>query len=119
MQRRSSNKYNATRCEFGGYKFDSKKEVERFIVLREWEKLGKITGLKVHPKFTLLEGYTDNQGKRERAITYTADFAYMDGGRHVVEDVKGKATAKERSYVLRRKILKWRYKEIVFKEVIL
>ena len=41
----------------------------------------------------------------ERAVTYTADFVYLDrDGRQVVEDSKGMRT---QQYVIRRKLMLW------------
>ena len=42
-----------------------------------------------------------------------ADFRYEENGKLVVEDVKGVRT---REYILKRKMFKYRYPEIEFRE---
>ena len=98
--RGKSNKYNARKTTVCGRIFDSKREEEWYMILCEKQRLGKIKH--VEPTYTLLEGSRDNQGNKQRAITYTADFfvTYADG-RHEVIEVKGVRT---RDYVLRKKL---------------
>ena len=77
----------------------------------------RIKHLECQPTYTLLEGSRDNQGNKQRAITYTADFfvTYADG-RHEVIEVKGVRT---RDYVLRKKLFlhMMRETDIIFREV--
>lgn len=77
------NKYNAKKIELYGIKFDSKKESVRYLFLKEEERQGKISNLKVHPKYPL-----NINGKK--VAEYWPDFEYIDinGIKHV-EDVKG------------------------------
>ena len=92
------NKYNAIKCEYKGIKFDSKKELRRYLELEILVKNNYIANLEIHPRFDLMV----NGVKIGR---YTADFRYLDqSGVSVVEDVKSKAT-KTRDYMLRKKIL--------------
>ena len=52
--------------------------------------------------------YTDQEGRRVRAIRYRADFTYRErDGRLVVEDVKSKPT-RTREYLIKRKLMKER-----------
>jgi len=44
----------------------------------------------------------------------TADFVYEENGKTVVEDVKGVRT---RDYILKRKLFKYNYPDIQFREV--
>lgn len=61
---------------------DSKAEAARWNELRLLERDGQITGLRFHPRYKLPGG-----------VVYEADSDYYEGGRLVVEDVKGgKAT---------------------------
>lgn len=80
------NKYRAVKTWVGDIRFDSRREAERYKVLKLLEKAGKIRGLELQPKFPLLV-------KGERVGTYTADFEYLeeDGGEWltVIEDCKG------------------------------
>lgn len=111
------NKYNAKRitCEHGT--FDSKKEFKRFLDLREKERRGEITDLRrqvpfeLIPKTRLPRPYIN--GKRmkysEQAVKYFADFTYYRDGEFIVEDVKSKATAHKDSYILKKKLMLYRY----------
>ena len=62
--------------------FDSMAELKRFGELRLLEKAGQISSLVRQPKFALSAG-------GQRIGHYIADFRYIEGGREVVEDVKG------------------------------
>ena len=87
------NKYNARKTIINGITFDSKREAERYMVLKSRHDAGEITLLEIHPKFELIPSFKDSKGETHRAITYTADFEYMDNAyNHVVEDVKGVET---------------------------
>lgn len=107
-------KYGNRRVMEDGYLFDSMAERDHYIGLKLLQLAGDIQQLQVHPRFILLEGFT-YRGKRERAIVYEADFAYMEGGEHVVADVKGARTA---VYAIKRKLLLARYPHIEFREIL-
>ena len=117
VQSRKKNKYNARKTMVCGHTFDSKREAEWYMMLREKLRLGEIKHLECQPTYTLLEGFRDNQGKPQKPITYTSDFLveYDDGRREVIE-VKG---VKTRDYVLRKKLFLHMMKDtdIVFREV--
>lgn len=104
-------KYHSKKTEVDGILFDSKKEAERYITLSLWEKAGTIKGLEIQKRFELLPKQLD-----ERAVTYRADFYYFDtvSERWTAEDVKGYKT---KDYILKRKLFKYRYPEIIFVEV--
>jgi hypothetical protein len=78
-----------------GHVFDSGAERDRYLFLRAAEEQGRIAGLRVHPKYVLVDAWDDALGEnypdntRRARITYTADFEYLDAGRLVIEDVKG------------------------------
>jgi hypothetical protein len=91
------NKFNAKKQIYKGLKFDSKKELKRFVELDHLLRAREISNLEIHPRFDLMV----NGVKIGR---YTADFRYNKGNEVVVEDVKSKAT-KTRDYMLRKKIL--------------
>nr|DAL05198.1 MAG TPA: Endonuclease [Caudoviricetes sp.] len=116
-QRKKPNKYNARKTTVCGRTFDSKRESEWYMMLREKHRLGKIKHFECQPTYTLLEGFRDNQGKQQKPITYTPDFLveYDDGRREVIE-VKGVRT---RDYLLRKKLFLYmmRKTDIVFREV--
>jgi len=106
-------KYGNRRVTEDGYVFDSVAERNHYLGLKRLQLAGDIQQLQVHPRFILQEGFT-YRGKRERAIVYEADFAYMEGGEHVVADVKGARTA---VYAIKRKLLLARYPHIKFQEI--
>lgn len=97
-----------------GIVFDSKREAARYLELRAMERAGLISELELQPEFELQEAFT-RAGKRERAITYRADFRYRDdeSGHWIVEDVKGMRTE---VYRIKRKLLLHQYPEINFRE---
>ena len=82
------NKFNAHPCYVYGIKFASKAEMERYLLLRDRQNKGEISGLECQKKFTIVE--PQNYGrKRIRERYYIADFAYYEKGKLIVEDVKG------------------------------
>ena len=111
------NKYNARKTTVCGHTFDSKREAEIYLDLLSRKQHGEIVRIRLQPSYTLLEGFRDNQGNKQRAITYTADFfvTYADG-RHEVIEVKGMRT---RDYLLRKKLFLYAMREtdILFREV--
>jgi len=88
------NKYNARKVKDDGYTFDSKAEHRRYCELKLLQAAGEISSLRVHPKYELMPGFTDWTGKRQRNISYIADFEYLEqpSMNLVVEDVKSKPT---------------------------
>lgn len=105
-----AHKYNAQAVTVDGHRFDSKAEMRRYLDLRLLLADGQIDDLVLQPRFTLLDAFTDNAGKHQRAIVYVADFAYTDrDGNRVVEDVKGVETAVFR---LKKKLFLARYPEL-------
>lgn len=92
-------KYNNIKTVVDGITFDSKKEAQRYQVLKMLERAGAITDLKCQVAFELIP---KQQG--ERAVKYIADFVYKENGKVVVEDVKGKRT---QVYILKRKLMLW------------
>lgn len=98
---RSTNKYGAVKVTVDGITFDSRAEEKRYGQLKILQDAGEIVGLTCHPRFELIPGAVID-GKMERGISYTADFAYIEHGKFVVEDVKGVAT---RDYELRKKMM--------------
>lgn len=112
------NKYRNTKIIIDGIEFASKKEGLRYKELKLLERAGLIKELKMQTSFELQPSFKKN-GKTIRAITYKSDFDYYTkDGRHVVEDVKSKATEKDKVYRLKRKMLQYKYNNIEFKEII-
>lgn len=99
-------------------KFDSDKEFEYYLILKDRLKRGEITNLKRQVSIEIQEAFIDKDGNKIQAITYIADFTYSDvkdgnyyGDFHIV-DVKGMKTD---VYKLKKKLLA--YKGIYIEEV--
>lgn len=102
-------KYRNVKATVDGITFDSKKEANRYIQLRLLERSGHISDLRCQVKYELIPKQKD-----ERKAEYIADFVYSEGGKTIAEDVKGYATA---VYKLKRKLFKYKYPDIEFREV--
>jgi len=106
-----NNKFNAKKQIYKGLKFDSKKELHRYLVLEKLLKGKAISNLELHPVYPLMV----NGIKIGR---YTADFRYKNqNGETIIEDVKSKAT-KTRDYMIRKKILATYNPPINIKEIL-
>lgn len=92
------NKYGNKPTTLDGIRFDSKKEAARYAELKLLEQAGAITKLELQPAFALRVNGHDC-GK------YVGDFSYREGGRMVVEDVKGGNATKTPLYKLKRKLM--------------
>jgi hypothetical protein len=110
-----------------GEKFDSQKEWRRWNELKLLEKAGEISRLERQKKFELIPSFKTTSGKKERAMSYFADFYYYDmtdDRRHanqkytrwVVEDVKSPITRKDKVYQIKRKLMAF-LKGIEIKEI--
>ena len=95
------NKYKNKHAEYNGIFFDSKKERDRYIILKNAENNGIISELKLQPSFTLVPAIYHEEAVQLKTkqktvrkcdqlpITYKADFSYIKDGNLIVEDVKG------------------------------
>lgn len=110
------NKYHAEKAFVGEKRFDSRFEAQRYQELVNLEKAGKITNLQTQVPFELQPGYTNNQGKKIRPITYLADFTYSEGDLLIVEDTKSPATRTE-VYKIKKKLFEARFPEYIFREI--
>lgn len=116
------NKYGNRKVVIDGIEFHSRKEARRYQELLLLEKAGAIQDLRRQVPFELIpaqyeEVYTGEYYKRgprmgepkkkrvcvEKAVTYYADFVYIEGGETVVEDTKGFKTPE---YILKRKLMR-------------
>lgn len=115
------NKYrNHKTVTIDGEVFDSHREARRYYDLKLLEQCGAISGLRRQVSFELLPAQREvcyekykkgrkkgqfKEGKLiEKAVTYIADFVYIDTktGKPVVEDVKGMRT---KDYIIKRKLM--------------
>ena len=103
----STSKYHNKLVGLDGYKFASKKERLRYVILKDMASKGEITCLKIHPRY-LLQGAFDKNGKHYRPIYYIADFEYLaKTGQVIVEDVKG--FRKEKVFLLKQKLFEKKF----------
>ena len=112
MFRRNFSKYHTRKAiSSDGKKFDSNAELRRYNELRLTQQAGKISNLERQIEFTLQPAFTKN-GKKWRAITYRADFQYIDSSGVVVEDVKGFATPE---FKLKQKMFEFKFPNLTLK----
>ena len=107
-------KYNNRKVTYQGLTFDSKKEYEYYLILKDKEKRGLVFNIKRQVPLEIQPAFTDKSGVKHRAITYKADFVYTDrvSGKVRYIDVKGFRTE---VYKLKKKLLA--YKGIIIEEV--
>ena len=110
-------KYGSVKCHFMGEKFDSMREMKRYIFLLGEQKEGRITNLRRQVRFVLFpDEYKEvvkqlkTKAKIERkrsyiGITYNADFVYEHNGQTIVEDVKINPRLIPKEYVLKEKMM--------------
>jgi len=94
--------------ELGKKKGDSIGELRRYEELKLLEKAGEIKDLEFQKSFLLQEPFVDNQGKKHRAITYIADFAYKENCITIIEDFKGFET---KDFKIKKKLLLYKFKD--------
>lgn len=114
------NKYGNKKIEYCGEVFDSKRECYRYMDLKLLESCGAISDLKRQVVYELIPVQREKSTKLykkgrkkgqpiegkviEKAVTYIADFVYIDSatGKEVVEDAKGMRT---KDYIIKRKLM--------------
>lgn len=107
----SKTKYHNKKTKIDDMIFDSKKEALRYKELKILEKSGLISDLKTQVRFLICPKSREN--KRERF--YIADFTYTENGKTVIEDVKSKATLKDKVFSLKWALMQWQYPEYEYK----
>ena len=123
IKRKKGERYNHTKVEANGLKFDSKKEYQRYLVLKEAEDNRLITDLRTQVKYELIpavvEEYIEHLKTKDKiktrtlqlAITWTADFVYIKDGEEVVEDVKPSKSLLSDRFVIKEKLFFWKYRK--------
>ena len=84
----ATNKHHNQRVKHDDIWFDSRKECNRYNILKVAQASGYISNLKVHPRYVLNEA-CEVQGVKQQAVTYAPDFEYEHEGQIITEDVKG------------------------------
>ncbi|ACC71082.1 DUF1064 domain-containing protein [Paraburkholderia phymatum] len=102
-------KYRNEKCESGGIKFDSKREMMRWHDLVQMQARGEISELELQVPFILAEPVMIG-GRKRPALRYVADFVYERNGEQVIEDVKGRITE---GYRIKRHLMAARGLKIV------
>lgn len=125
------NKYHNVKCEYNGIRFDSTKEMKRYIVLEKAQQDGLISELERQIQYTLLPTIYEDvvvalktksktvRRVAQRAVVYNCDFRYKDAdGNVVVEDVKASKNlaALDKAYLLKKKMMRF-FHGILIKEV--
>lgn len=105
-------KYNNVKNDVEGIRFDSKKESSHWQELKLLEKNGLIKNLERQKRFLLIPKQED-----ERAVYYVSDFVFEENGKLICEDVKSKITRDNPTYIIKRKLFKFKYPEWEFREV--
>lgn len=120
MRMMASKYYNRRTRVSNGQIADSRKEARRYEELLLLQRVGKISNLRSQVPYELIpaqyETYErygkngqrlrDGQKLVERAVTYVADFVYVEDGKTVVEDVKGYRDGAAYSiFVIKRKLM--------------
>jgi hypothetical protein len=84
------NKYRAkkTACNHG-HTHASKREAQRCDELHLLQKSGLISDLEIEPVFRFVINGNQLKMANGQTARYTPDFAYVEKGQDVVEDVKG------------------------------
>lgn len=91
-------KYRNKPVVIDGVRFDSRKELKRWNELRLLEAAGVIADLRRQVDYQInVNGV--------KVCSYVADFAYVEAGRDVIEDVKSPITRRNPVYRLKRKLL--------------
>lgn len=100
-------KYHAKKTTVDGITFDSRREADRYLVLKGMEEGGAIRDLRRQVRYELIPAF-DVDGRHYRPVFYVSDFTYTDGetGKEIVEDVKGMRTD---TYRLKAKLFARRY----------
>lgn len=127
-KREKGKKYNNTKVEYDGIKFDSKKEMQRYLVLKTAEENGLISNLQLQVRFELIpavrEEYIEHLKTKDKVktrtlqlpITYTCDFMYDKEGETIIEDIKASPKMLPKEYTLKKKMM-FALKGIKIKEV--
>lgn len=93
--KKKGNKYRNEKTAVSGVTFDSKRESTRWQELAMLQASGHISELRRQVPIELVPGVKLAGESRARpAMRLIVDFAYVERGKQVYEDVKGKATDK-------------------------
>jgi len=118
FKRQKGQKYGNTKVKYDNILFDSKKEGEAYLYLKDLQSKGVISDLVLQPKWELVpaikETYIKQLKTKEKtcvrtvqlAITYKADFAVTYKGQRLVFDVKASPVMLPKEFVLKKKMMR-------------
>lgn len=121
IKRKKGERYNHKTIKIGELKFDSQKEYDRYVFLKEAENNGVISDLRTQVKYELIPSVTEDYVVHlktkdkiktrtlQLAITWTADFVYIKDGEEIIEDVKPRKDLLSDRFVIKEKLFFWRY----------
>jgi hypothetical protein len=92
-------KYGNKKVVLDGVTHASQKQGLRWVLLRQWERDGKIKDLQREVTYRL-----EVNGKL--VCKYIADHVYWNGAAKIVEDVKSEITRKNRAYRIKLKLMR-------------
>ena len=114
-------KYGNTKVVVDGIQFDSKKEGDYYLYLKQLQSNGEISNLRLQVSYEIIPAV---QGEKivhlktktktvpyciQRATHYVADFVYIEtatGKEHVI-DVKGKTAPLTEGFKLKQKLMRY------------
>lgn len=114
------NKYRNTKTIVDGITFDSKKEANYYLFLKQKEADGEISNLRMQVPYEVIPEVWEDEVKHlktkdkivrrcvQRATHYVADFVYTvcETGNDEVVDVKSFITRKNPEYRLKKKMMR-------------
>lgn len=117
------NKFGNHKVTIDGIRFDSRKEARFYLFLKEAEKKGEISDLRLQVPYELIPAIYEDQVIHlktkdktvtkcvQKAVHYVADFVYIEtlSGKEYVVDVKGGDATMTREFILKKKLMKYRH----------
>lgn len=107
VPKKGKGKFGNEKVFHEGMKFDSKKELRRWLTLVQRQAMGLIRDLRRQVPFVLAEAVDLGEKRKKPAIRYVADFVYVvvATGATVVEDAKSKPTKKLPEYRMKKHLM--------------
>lgn len=101
-------KYHNVKVEVDGIKFDSGREAKRYKALKELQRLGIISELRLQIPYELCPaqyvlGFNGKQICARRSMKYIADFVYIRDRVEIVNDSKG---MRLKEYIQKKNLMK-------------
>ncbi len=102
---RKRNKYLNVKTEIDGINFDSRKEANFYLLLKQKKENKEIKSFELQVFFELIP-----KTKLFRASGYRADFVIINNdGTKIIIDVKSEFTRKNPLYIFKKKMMFWIY----------